>query len=104
VVDVKAIRERLERRLAELTARTAKIESDLRNPEDRQGQRSLTSGQEQIIERLSEAESVEIEQIVAALARIDGGRYGLCQICGEEIGEGRLRALPYASSCIECAE
>jgi len=104
VVDVKAIRERLERRLAELKARTAKIESDLRNPEDRQGQRSLASEHEQIIERLSEAESVEIEEIVAALARIETGRYGLCQSCGEEIGEGRLRALPYASSCIDCAE
>jgi len=39
-----------------------------------------------------------------ALDRLEKGNYGRCQICGGEIGEERLDALPYAELCIACAE
>ena len=35
---------------------------------------------------------------------IDEGRYTVCVDCGREIAMGRLEALPYTSSCIDCAE
>ena len=38
-----------------------------------------------------------------ALAKIDGGTYGLCDDCGVAIGADRLRALPAASRCVDCA-
>jgi len=37
-----------------------------------------------------------------ALARIDEGHYGLCESCGAEISEARLRALPFAVRCTRC--
>jgi len=37
-----------------------------------------------------------------ALARIDEGHYGLCESCGAEISEARLRALPFALRCTRC--
>lgn len=41
-----------------------------------------------------------LAQIEAALARIDAGRYGTCEVCGEEIAEGRLEARPWTPYCI----
>ena len=37
-----------------------------------------------------------------ALARIESGTFGSCARCGEQIGEERLEALPYATRCIDC--
>jgi RNA polymerase-binding protein DksA len=42
-----------------------------------------------------------LDQIDAALARIDAGTYGICQICGKPIDERRLDVLPYAQYCLE---
>jgi len=38
------------------------------------------------------------------LARLERGDYGFCYECGEEIGEKRLRALPFAVRCKDCEE
>jgi DnaK suppressor protein len=40
--------------------------------------------------------------IDAALGRIAEGTYGLCERCGQEIAQERLRAIPYATLCIDC--
>jgi len=45
----------------------------------------------------------ELAAIDAALARIDAGRFGLCQSCEEPIAIERLRVQPDASECLECA-
>jgi DnaK suppressor protein len=37
-----------------------------------------------------------------ALARIDDGSFGICEMCGEPIGEERLKARPVTTQCIEC--
>jgi RNA polymerase-binding protein DksA len=42
-----------------------------------------------------------MQQIDAALARIDGGTYGRCEVCGREIPAERLEARPWASLCID---
>jgi RNA polymerase-binding protein DksA len=42
-----------------------------------------------------------VAEIDAALARIEDGTYGKCVSCGRDIGEERLRAVPYASLCID---
>jgi RNA polymerase-binding transcription factor DksA len=46
----------------------------------------------------------ELGQVNRALARLDAGEYGLCMECEEPIPEARLKALPYATLCIQCAE
>ena len=40
--------------------------------------------------------------IVAALARIDAGTYGVCLGCSEPIPYSRLAAIPEAPTCIDC--
>jgi RNA polymerase-binding transcription factor DksA len=37
-----------------------------------------------------------------ALAKIENGTYGRCDLCGGAIAPARLAALPYASLCIAC--
>jgi DnaK suppressor protein len=54
-------------------------------------------------ESLEVAHIHEAEQIVAALARIEHGDYGVCSNCGADIAPARLAALPTATKCIACA-
>ncbi len=43
-----------------------------------------------------------ILKIEEALERIETGSFGVCESCGDEIGEERLRARPVTTLCIEC--
>jgi RNA polymerase-binding transcription factor DksA len=43
-----------------------------------------------------------LNQVDAALTRIEQGRYGQCQDCGCEIPPERLDAVPYAVCCVRC--
>lgn len=47
---------------------------------------------------------VRVEALAAALDRLDAGRYGRCQLCGEPIADARLDVLPTATRCRECAD
>ena len=44
-----------------------------------------------------------LDQIDAAIKRIEDGSYGLCETCGMKIPKSRLDAIPYAALCIHCA-
>ncbi|HEY6101185.1 MAG TPA: TraR/DksA C4-type zinc finger protein [Anaeromyxobacter sp.] len=51
----------------------------------------------------SEAVRRELEEIDAALQRIQDGRYGNCLNCGGPMGLQRLRAIPEARYCLACS-
>jgi DnaK suppressor protein len=53
---------------------------------------------------LMELRNAMREQIDEALLRLDEGTYGICEDCGREISEGRLKAVPFARRCIQCQE
>ena len=44
-----------------------------------------------------------LEEVDAALARLDGGTYGVCERCGRAIAPARLEARPTARTCVGCA-
>jgi DnaK suppressor protein len=44
----------------------------------------------------------ELQDIDAALRRLDEGSYGVCTDCGGPVGLERLRAEPQAARCIGC--
>jgi DnaK suppressor protein len=54
--------------------------------------------------RIRERESRLARKIKEALAKLEDGTYGICEECGKEISEGRLRARPVARFCIQCKE
>jgi DnaK suppressor protein len=45
-----------------------------------------------------------LAQVEAALARFERGTYGVCEQCGESIDPARLKALPYATLCMDCQQ
>jgi RNA polymerase-binding transcription factor DksA len=98
-------RERLEARLRKLQARLGAIESDLRQPENRDSEeRALEAENDQVLEELDRAERDEVARIRAALDRIDAGTFGVCERCGGPIAEKRLEAIPEARYCVRCAD
>jgi len=56
----------------------------------------------QVISKLSEKEQEKLQEINEALKRIEDGVYGKCVVCGKEIEEKRLLAIPEAKKCIKC--
>ena len=44
-----------------------------------------------------------IDEIDAAVRRLDSGTYGACRTCGRAIPVVRLEAVPEASQCVSCA-
>lgn len=44
-----------------------------------------------------------VAEVDAALDRAGAGTYGVCEVCGRDIGAPRLEALPAARTCIRCA-
>lgn len=62
--------------------------------------------------RLEYAKELSIERNAAdllhkvehALHRVDAGGYGECEVCGEAIPVARLEVLPYATTCVTCAQ
>ena len=45
----------------------------------------------------------QLDDIEAALTKLDGGDYGSCETCGETIAAARLEAMPATRYCIDCA-
>jgi DnaK suppressor protein len=43
-----------------------------------------------------------LDEIEAAIARLDAGTYGVCTGCGGPIAPERLEARPWAALCIDC--
>jgi len=74
-----------------------------RVPEDGVGLASLT-----LLEDLAvgayQREQQLLGEVDAALGRLREGVFGVCERCGEEIPERRLKALPWARLCLRCAE
>jgi len=52
--------------------------------------------------RIRDRERKLVNKIKEALDRLDEGTFGICEECGEEIGEGRLKARPVTTLCINC--
>jgi len=44
-----------------------------------------------------------LAEVDAALARVEAGTYGICEVCGEPVPDGRLEARPTARTCVEHA-
>jgi RNA polymerase-binding transcription factor DksA len=98
------IRQKLEKKLRELTARTKEIDDDLRDTGDDDWEEQATESEDdEVLEEVGEAALDEIRQIKFALSRIEAGKYGVCAKCGRPIAKQRLTALPHATRCVKCS-
>jgi DnaK suppressor protein len=58
--------------------------------------------QQNMVKASRRAAELRLQQVAAALRRLDDDEYGDCLQCGEEVGEARLEARPEAPFCIGC--
>ena len=82
------------------TLRTNALEhTDDRGSEDDDGSDAFIR-----LQNLSQVDSQNkvIQQIDEALARIQEGTYGICEMCGQLIRKPRLLNLPFVHTCMEC--
>ena len=56
---------------------------------------------ELMIELIENGEE-SLRNIDTALEKIEEGTFGICESCEKKINKERLKALPYASLCIDC--
>lgn len=104
MADLKKLRKKLENRLTELETEAKTIDSELRVPGDQDTEeRAIELETEEVLEGLGNAAVAEIEQIRNALNRMDMGTYGICLVCGDDIDDRRLDAVPHTPRCINCA-
>lgn len=56
-----------------------------------------------VMNHMSDSDATALSKVVAALRRLEGGTYGICNECQRTIAPARLAALPEADRCAECA-
>jgi RNA polymerase-binding transcription factor len=102
-VDAEQFRQRLLDKEQELTARMDRAAEHIReplvDPAFDPGDASLNDEfhDEQAME--ADTDTTELAQVRAALARINAGTFGLCEVDGKPIDEKRLAALPWTPYC-----
>src|SRR3954470_11864703 len=64
---------------------------------------AIATEQSELRSQMASFESRELAQIESALDKIRQSRYGRCETSDRPISPVRLRALPYATECINCA-
>ncbi|MEU4261099.1 TraR/DksA family transcriptional regulator [Streptomyces argenteolus] len=90
---------------SELEASGAALAGLMRDSGDGAGDDDADTGTKNITREheLSLAANAQemLEQTERALARLDAGTYGLCEVCGDPIGKARMQAFPRATLCVE---
>ena len=94
-------------RAAELRDRLHRVRSDLRRereplPRD-SADAAIAQENDEVLEALERTAARELALIDDALGRIDGGFFGLCSRCGNDIDAKRLQFVPHAAFCQDCA-
>jgi RNA polymerase-binding transcription factor DksA len=93
-------------RLADLTGDyagivAASVDSNADDEHDPEGS-TIAFERSQVGALVAQARA-HLDEIDAALARVERGDYGVCESCGEPIAPARLEARPVARTCIRCA-
>ncbi len=102
--ELQEIKTKFEARLRELDDRAHEIDDELSEPgDDDWAESAVESENDEVLEKVGNMAVIEIQKIKAALSKIDAGTYGICERCDKKIAPKRLEALPYATTCIDCA-
>jgi len=108
MVDYAEFETRLHELRDEMTSRINAIDKDVRHreePVEKDFAEQVTQGEnDEVLNALDNEAKAIVQKIDDALFSIKKGRYGVCKSCGKPIAEKRLEAVPYVTSCIECAE
>ena len=56
----------------------------------------------ELLFEMEDSERIILDQIEAALRKIEKGDFGICESCHKSISAQRLKAMPWARYCIQC--
>lgn len=105
--DLEKFSGRLKEEKAKILNNALKSKEDLAvNQEDLADEVDLASADlnQNMMLRLRDRERQLLHKIEVALAKIERGTFGYCDICQEPIEMKRLEARPIAELCIQCKE
>jgi RNA polymerase-binding protein DksA len=100
---LESVREQLTAERVRLADQLARLGLDANNLDENFADSGQVTAERGELEALTGSLLETLEEIDAALAKLADGRYGLCEECGQPIGEARLEAMPAARLCIACA-
>lgn len=108
-MDPDAVRTSLERARIELRAELEELTAAPRDPTATVsfGKR-VGEGTSQAVERIAQVDAArqldaKLRDVERALAKLDEGTYGTCDVCGRPIASERLEAIPWAVLCVDDA-
>mgnify|MGYP000025751418 FL=1 len=104
-MSINDIKNALKNKQSQLMVRIDAIESDFKKGRSADfAEQTTESENDEVLDEIHHEAKSELRQINAALARIENDEYGVCIKCTEAIATERLKALPYANTCISCAQ
>ena len=109
---IQQLRERLDRREAELIEEVHALDPTAPAPPSKEPHNQVEDlgelGEQRIRDAVVQAEQErdvdELRQIAVAKERMDRGEYGECVDCGVDIAFARLEVQPAAARCVPCQE
>jgi DnaK suppressor protein len=104
-----AVRDTLEDKRQALAAELAALTAAPRDPMTAVsfGKR-IGDGTTEAVERINQTGTAKhiaamLGDVERALSKMDEGTYGICDRCGDPIGEARLEARPWSVLCLTCS-
>lgn len=90
---------------AELEVRISAIEADFKKGRSADfSEQTTESENDEVLDEIHHEAKAELMLVNNAIQRIAQGNYGTCSGCEEKINPDRLTALPYITTCINCAQ
>ena len=104
-MEYQALKDELEGRLAALQSRLASIKKDVtREHSGDSAEQAQERENDEVVDAIGNETAQSIRGVTAALERIADGSYGICENCGDQIGQARLEIVPEATRCVACAD
>jgi DnaK suppressor protein len=89
-------------RLWETIRQSYEAEDEISRHPNNIGDNDASSDDHEYNFKFLEREDKYIQRLDEALEMIKGGTYGICRVCGKEINEERLEAVPTTNICVRC--
>jgi DnaK suppressor protein len=108
MTNIQTIVHKLQRMRAEFADRLHRIRQDRHHvdgPVSANFSEQVTEREnDEVLAKLEASTAADLKQMEHALSRVEAGLYPICEVCGARVEMDRLRAMPFATTCVRCAK